>query len=320
MKQVLVTGATGAVGAPIVSQLVNSGARVRCLVRNPQDAHRLFPGSVDLVEGDIEDSFAVERAMMGCDVAFHAAGIPEQWTPNPDVFRRVNLEGTRNALSAAHTAGVKSFLYVSTHDTFDLDAPIYDENLPSRDLHPSAYEASKLAAQVLVDLAAAQGMPVRSIHPCAVYGPGAARPTGLTQLIHGLRHGKVPQLLAGGTPVVFNGDVAGGAILAAERAQPGAKFILSESYQSLEQIAKAIKDLYPETTIPGILPVWLAMTLAIVGMPISAITRRPPLVTRDIVGVMTRKGRPNSARARLELGWNPIGFREGLAATLGSAD
>lgn len=319
MRNVLVTGGTGAVGAPIVTQLAAVGARVRCLVRNTVDAEKLFPGSVDLMAGDIENPVDLSRAMAGCDAVFHSAGIPEQWTRDPDIFRRVNLEGTRHALRAAAASSVKTFLHVSTHDTFDLDGEDYDETMPSRDPHPSAYERSKLAAQALVDLAGREGIPVRSVHPCAVYGPGAARPTGLTALLHGLRIGKVPRLLRGGTPVVFNGDVARAAIAAAERSPVGAKYILAESYQSLEQIAQAVHDLFPEAPVPGVLPVWLARLLAFIGEPVSSLTGRAPLVTRDLVGVMTRKGRPNSDRARRELAWHPTGFREGLIQTLPSS-
>ena len=316
MKQVLVTGGTGAVGAPIVTQLAAAGARVRCLVRTPSVAQRLFPEGVDLVEGDIEDAASVALAASGCDAIFHASGIPEQWTRDPGVFDRVNVEGTRHALAAATSAGVKVFLHVSTQDTFDLTRNPFDETMPSHDRHPSAYERSKIAAQTLVDRAGREGLPVRSVHPGAVYGPGAARPTGLTALLYGLRQGKVPQLLQGGMPVVFNEDVARGAIAAAERSRQGSKFILAQSYQTLEQIAQTVHALFPEAPVPSVLPTWLAGILATVGEPIAALSGKPPIVTRGILGVMTRKGRPSAEKAKRELGWAPISFIDGVTRTL----
>ena len=316
MESVLVTGATGAVGAPIVAQLSAGGARVRCLVRDVAVAERLFPQGVEFVSGDIEHGEAVQRAASGCEAIFHAAGIPEQWTRDIGVFDRVNLEGTRNALVAAQGAGVGVFLHVSTQDTFDLTRDPFDETMPSHDRHPSAYERSKIAAQALVDQAGREGLPVRSIHPCAVYGPGAAKPTGLTALLYGLRYAKVPQLLQGGMPVVFNEDVARGAIAAAQFAPAGSKFILAQSYQTLEQIAQTVHHLFPEAPVPSVLPTWLAGLLATVGEPLAAVTGKPPIVTRGILGVMTRKGRPSADKARRELGWSPIAFADGVARTL----
>ena len=228
MQQVLVTGATGAVGAPIVAQLLAQGAAVRCLVRDPGTATAALPGA-DLIVGDLADPDSLARAVAGCDAVFHAGGMPEQWTADPGVFQRVNCEGTRSLLNAAQAAGTALFVHVSTQDTFDLTRDPFDETMPSRDPHPSAYEASKLAAQALVDRAGAEGMNVRSIHPCAVYGPGALKPSGMNALLLGLRHGQLPALIAGGMPVVFNADVARGAILAAQHGAPGSHYILAES-------------------------------------------------------------------------------------------
>lgn len=182
MKQVLVTGGTGVVGAPIVAQLMAGGARVRCLVRDTNAAEAILPGA-ELVAGDIEDAASVRAATGGCDTVFHAAGIPEQWTRDPGIFHRVNCQGTANMIAAAQAHGVRRILHVSTQDTFDLTRDPMDETMPSCDPHPSHYEGSKIAAQKLVDRAAAEGMDVRSIHPCAVYGPGAIKPTGMTALL-----------------------------------------------------------------------------------------------------------------------------------------
>ncbi len=288
---------------------------MRCLVRDPAEAVTALP-QADLVAGDLQDSDSLTRAIAGCDAVFHAGGMPEQWTRDPGIFQRVNCEGTRNLLAAAHAARTGLFVHVSTQDTFDLTRDPFDETMPSRDPHPSAYEASKLAAQALVDRAQAEGMNVRSIHPCAVYGPGALRPSGMNALLLGLRHNQVPALIAGGMPVVFNADVARGAILAAERGASGAKYILAESYQTLRQMAEAVHALEPQARVPGNLPGWIARLLATVSEPLSGLTGKRPLMTRGELGVLTRRGRPSAAAARSDLGWNPLPFAEGLQLTL----
>jgi uncharacterized protein YbjT (DUF2867 family) len=67
MTTILVTGATGRVGRHVVAGLLESGAAVRALVRDPAQA-RLR--DVEVVRGDITDPVAVERAASGVDAAF----------------------------------------------------------------------------------------------------------------------------------------------------------------------------------------------------------------------------------------------------------
>jgi uncharacterized protein YbjT (DUF2867 family) len=60
MGRILIIGATGTVGRQVVSQLTDSGAQVRAMVRNP-DAARL-PPQVEVVHGDL----TVPEALDGC--------------------------------------------------------------------------------------------------------------------------------------------------------------------------------------------------------------------------------------------------------------
>lgn len=316
MDKVLVTGATGNIGAPMATLLIASGAKVRCLVRDIDAAARFLSPAVELVQGDITDAGAVSRATAGCDAIFHAAGIPEQWTRDITLFDRVNRGGTQNLLEAAVRNGVKTFVHVSTQDTFDLTRTPFDETMPSRNPHPSPYERSKFAAQTLVDRASSEGLSVRSIHPCATYGPGAVKPSGTTALLLGLRDGKIPVLLPGILSVVFNADVARGAILAVERGQPGSRFLFSESRQTLLQMSDAVRSLFPATPRPTVLPRWAASLIAIAGESLSAVTGKKPLITRGDLHVISQPGTPSSKRAHEVLGWTPTPFIEGLRQTL----
>lgn len=68
MSTILVTGATGRVGRHVVQGLLEEGATVRALVRNPQTAR--LPAPVEVVQGDLYDPAAVERAAVGVDAVF----------------------------------------------------------------------------------------------------------------------------------------------------------------------------------------------------------------------------------------------------------
>lgn len=68
MSTILVTGATGRVGRHVVQGLLEAGATVRALVRNPQAAE--LPAPVEVVQGDLYDPGLVEAAAVGVDAVF----------------------------------------------------------------------------------------------------------------------------------------------------------------------------------------------------------------------------------------------------------
>ena len=65
---ILVTGATGNVGRQVVQQLVQRGAQVRALVRNPATAD--LPAEVEVVQGDLLDVEALRSAFQGVSTLF----------------------------------------------------------------------------------------------------------------------------------------------------------------------------------------------------------------------------------------------------------
>src|ERR1700752_4219198 len=97
----LLTGATGTVGNAIARLLLRRGRAVRALVRSPERARACLAPEVELAEGDVTDAASVRAAMEGCAVVYHASGLPEQWLPDPSLFQRVNVEGTRHMIAAA---------------------------------------------------------------------------------------------------------------------------------------------------------------------------------------------------------------------------
>ena len=66
---VLVTGATGNTGRPLVEELLRRGASVRAMVRPSTEPSRL-PDGGELVEADLDDATAVAAALKGVDRAY----------------------------------------------------------------------------------------------------------------------------------------------------------------------------------------------------------------------------------------------------------
>jgi dihydroflavonol-4-reductase len=315
MADVLITGATGTVGHPIAERLAAAGDRVRALVRSAERARTLLPEGVEPVAGDVADAASVREATVGCAVVYHAAGLPEQWRRDPADFQRVNVEGTRNAVEAALAEGVERFAYTSTIDVFRwTPGEPYDESELDPDPQPTHYERSKQEADRIVTAALDRGLPAVFLHPSAVYGPSPVL-TGLNDVLARVARRELPALLPGGMPVVYGDDVAEGHLRAAVQAPVGSRYILSDRFFTLTEMAQAVRRQAPDAKVPRELLLPLARAAAVVGERVAAVTGRPPLIPRGGLEFLVSGRRPIADRARSELGWTPTPFDEGLART-----
>ncbi|MFN2377021.1 MAG: NAD-dependent epimerase/dehydratase family protein [Candidatus Binatia bacterium] len=320
--EVLLTGATGLLGNAIARLLVAEGRRVRALVRNPQRAASVVPAACELAVGDVTDAASVLAASSGCEVIYHAAGLPEQWLADPSGFDRVNVGGTRNVVAAAVAVRAKRFVYASTIDVFRFAPPgqPFDESELDAAPKATAYERSKQEADRIVTAAVADGLPAVFLHPSGIYGPGPLTSPGTNHLIADLVRGKVPMLLPGAIPVVYSEDVARGHLLAERLAPVGARYILSESTHSLSAIAEAVQR---ETgadgrgsKVPPVMPMAVAKVVAAVGEFVSGWTGTPPLLPKGQLEFLQYGAVPSGEKAVRELGWNPRPFEQGLRETL----
>ena len=316
-ERVLLTGGTGLVGSSIAQALVGAGRPVRALVRSRARGQAALPAAVELVEGDVTDAASLRRAVDGCAAVYHAAGLPEQWFADPAIFQRVNVQGTAHMIEAALAAGVTRFVYSSTIDIFAA-APgaTYDETVIDPRPKGTYYERSKQDADRLVVAALERGLPAVFVHPSAVYGPAPAASPGLNDFIARILRGEIPMLLPGGMPVVYAPDLAIGHLLAEERAAVGARYILSESYHSLAEIAAAVVATAGRGTVPRVMPMGVAKAVSAAGEWLSKLTGKPPLIPAGQLCFLQWQARPSSARAQRELGWKPTPFAAALPATI----
>ena len=317
MDSVLVTGATGLVGFNIVRSLLARGRPVKALVRDPQRARGVLPRECTLVRGDVTDKSTLEGAMRGCDVVYHAAGLPEQWFRDPGVFQRVNVVGTRNMVEVALRLGLRRFVYTSTIDIFDAKTgEIFDESRVADAPKGTHYERSKQDADRVVTEAIQHGLMAVFLHPSGVYGPGPAASPGMNNLIRDLKLGKVPLLLPGGLPLVYAEDVGEGHVLAEEKASVGERFILSSDYFSLAELAGIICKALDLKKVPPVMPLWLGRLVASLGEAVSGVTGRPPLIPKGQLHFLQWQAVPSGARAKERLGWQPRAFDAGLRDTI----
>jgi dihydroflavonol-4-reductase len=317
----LVTGATGRVGHSVARALVERGDEVRALVRNPAAAE--LPPGVEAVKGDVTDPGSVERAAAGCELAFNAMGLPEQWFADGDVFDRVNARGTETVVRAAAAGGVRRVVHTSTIDVFHAGpGQAFDESHVATYPKGTAYERSKQRAEELAQAAAAEtGVELVIVNPAAVYGPG---PGGdATSLEHGLlrpliegRRSAVPLLPPGGFGMVYSPGLAAGQLLAADRGVPGERYILCDGHMSFREIAETTVRLAGRGIVPPVMPIPVARALSTVGEGVARVIRKPPLLPRGQLYFFLWDARPQAAKAERELGWTRTPLEEGLAAVV----
>lgn len=104
---ILLTGATGFVGAAVYPALTAAGWQVRCLSRDARAARRRRP-TLEWVEGDVADAGAMARALEGCAAALylvHGMGEGED-------FERRDREAAACFSRAAALAGVRRIVYL----------------------------------------------------------------------------------------------------------------------------------------------------------------------------------------------------------------
>ena len=146
--KILVTGATGMVGAAIVNRLVEQH-EVHSPVRNENRARSILP-PCRLLPGDVTDPSGLEAAVHGCEIVFHAAGLPEQWLKDVSIFEKLNVQRTHNVLEAAKKAGVRRVVYTSPIDVFQADPhQSYDESIIDAVPEGTHYERSQKKADRL---------------------------------------------------------------------------------------------------------------------------------------------------------------------------
>ena len=173
---VAVTGPTGEIGLPLLSELERDPrvGSVLGMARGPFDPDVEGWEKVAYRRGDVLDRGALAALFDGVDVAVHLAfaifGDREQ-------TRRVNLEGSRNVFEAAIAAGVERIVYASSVAAYGFypenPQPLH-ESVPARGSDGFYYSAQKAELEGLLDdLLLGSGVDAYVFRPSIVAGPRA---------------------------------------------------------------------------------------------------------------------------------------------------
>ena len=306
----LVTGATGFVGAAVARALSIARWQVRVLVRAGSDRGNLQRLAVDVVEGDLADLSALERALEGCSGLFHVAADYRLGARDPKPLYRTNVEGTRNILNAARTAGVGRIVYTSSVATIGIpsDGSPGDERTPvTLSNMIGHYKRSKYLAEEVVRDAARMGMSVVIVNPSTPVGPGDIKPTPTGRLVLDAASGRMPAYVDTGLNIVHVDDVAAGHLLAFERGRAGERYILGGEDMTLQTILAQIARLVGRTPPRVRLPYAAVLPVAYLAEAFARLSGRSGRVTLEGVRMSRKRMFFSSGKAVSELGyrWRP---------------
>jgi NADH dehydrogenase len=295
MATALVTGAAGVMGSRLVERLLARGWRVRALVL-PGDPlrSRVEALGCEIHEGDVSQADSLTGICADIDTVYHLAAVII--AHDPAVFARVNRDGTRNVVEQALRANVRHFIYVSSASV------TYPRRTP--------YAESKLEAERIVQRAAGLGHTI--VRPTLVYEAGGGQE--LMMYLDYLRRFPVVPFIGSGQALkrpVWSGDVVDGLVrLANNQVALGKTYNFSGAEPiSMLELAQLLLAHHDRPRPFMHLPVPLCSALASASKYLLA---RPPLTHSAIAGVVNDADLDPSLAMR-ELGYRPLGVREGFA-------
>ena len=301
-QHVFVTGATGFIGGAVARRLLAQGARVTCLVRPKTRATQLEQAGATIVRGNVTEPQTLD--FTGHDSVVHAAawvgfGIPER---HVELFRRTNIEGTRNVLHAAERAGVRKFVQLSSvaalGETAVGDAPVTEDVVRPREDYRSEYERTKTESHLTVVAGSiTNALPM----PGLVMGPDGP----FDGLVRALACGQLPALPSDDTVKgwVHIEDTAEGVVQCLAKGT-GPYILVDENMRMTDLLVAGLEEAglpVPRHRVPTSL--LLAGAGAVEGF--YALRRKTPPVSRELISKLRIPMQYDSSRARKELGWRP---------------
>lgn len=296
---VLVTGGTGVVGSPVVRYLVASGREVRGLARSEDSAALLAGMGAAPVRGDICDPGSLDKAVAGCEVVYHIAGLVRFCPQFPDRLYQVNVEGTRNVVGAARRAGVRRLVHTSSVVALgERPGTVGSEATSHCGYYLSHYGRSKHQAEEAA-FAESGDMEVVAVNPSSVQGAGRA--TGSGGLLLQAVNGRFKYLVDTPVSIVDTDDCARGHIAAEERGVAGQRYILSGFTISLREAVALMGDLTGRRYRTRFIPRGLLAPAGLVADTVGQYVDSVPLC-KETVQLMRYGARYDGSRARWELG------------------
>lgn len=282
MAKALVTGARGFIGSFLVEELLAKGFQVYCLLRQKKGAQGWLDGlEISAVEGDILDPLSLPNAVKNIDYVFHLAGLTKAL--KREDFFDVNVQGTINLFDAVakQSPNLKRLVLVSSLAAVgpsQTGQPLTEAD-PARPI--SDYGLSKLQAEQAA-LAFAKDLPISIVRPPAVFGP---RDRDVFTFFQSAKRGWWPTLSGGPryASLIYVKDLVKGllAVAMSKAAEGQTYFLCNDAFQSWDEVAELLADLYGHRLRKITVPVAGAFVAAALSELFGKISQKPAVMNLD---------------------------------------
>jgi len=310
--RVLVTGASGTLGAATARALAARGDRVTVLQRRPAGL------GLPEVLADVADAAAVRAATADHDAVIHLAarvGYAGRWAE----YAHANIVGTESVVAACRAAGVGRLVHVSSPSVAHAGASLVGVGAGPADPTRArgAYARSKAAAEQVALAANGPDLAVTAIRPHLVWGPGDQQLIG--RVVERARAGRL--VLVGTGSALMDStytDNAVTALLAAvDRMDAAAGRALVVSNGEPRPVAELLGQICAAAGVPGPrrrVPTGLAYAAGLVAEGIGRIRRTEPPMTRFLAEQLSTAHWFDQRETRAVLDWAPaVSLDEGFA-------
>jgi farnesol dehydrogenase len=305
--RVLVTGGTGYLGSAIVRALDRAGHQPIVFARRASAAR--LPGTA--VDGDVRDTRAVTAAAADVDAICHTAALVALWRPDPSEFDAINVGGLQSVLSAARERRVPRVVYTSSF----LALPPADS---PHTLSANHYQRTKVAARDVARRAGSEGVPVVTLYPGVIYGPGPATEGDLVgRLMRDHLARRLPGVVGSERlwSFAFVDDVAAAHVSALTNALVAREYAVGGVNAPQRAIYEFLREARGRP-LPVNVPRPIAYAAGALQEMYAALVRRPPLLTRGVVDIFSHDWSLDSTAAESDLGLGITPLTDGLARTL----
>jgi dihydroflavonol-4-reductase len=316
MARIFVTGASGYIGGALTTRLIERGDTVVGLARSDAAADKVAARGAEVARGDLLDEDSIAAGMVGCEAAYHVAGVNSHCPSDPDMLLRVNVGGAEATVRAAAKAGIRRMVYTSSAAALgEPEGTVGTEDCTHRGSYLSVYDRSKHEGeQALFAAAAETGVEVVAVNPSSVQGP--PRASGNGGIIIAYLNGKLPVFVDTHVSVVDIRDCVEGHLLAAERGQSGRRYVLNGATLHAFEALEIVSELSGVRDRVRMVPPRVARAAVAVVEAVYRLRGKTPSVCRARVRTILHGHRYDGSRATPELGLEYTPVADTFARTI----
>lgn len=324
---ILITGATGFIGAHLTLHLLESGKSVRAIYRSEKsqtftkkvfalyDKGHLFE-KINWMKADVCDVPALESAFEGITQVFHCAAMISYDPSDEPIMRKVNIEGTANLVNMSLEKKVEKFVHLSSvaalgdplkpGDTVDEETD-WNPEKPHTD-----YAITKYGGEMEVWRGWQEGLNVVVVVPPVVLGPipDSGEKQGSGQIFSAIKNG-FSFYTDGSTAFIAVKDLVAVMETLMDSGISGERFIALGEHRDMKWMADTIASAYG-VKAPSVKAGNFLLRIALASDWFLGLFGKKRLLFKDAIPALVNRSVYSDEKLKKAIGFTPTPLSEYL--------